>query len=124
MGLDSAHHSADALCMASWLSSLAEYTEAHDIPSVESLLDRLPSLCTLLNQIATRLEGKGVPHAGSVRELLVNAGEPKRATRWRLFACARTEKSYLCDADEESVITCKESGGPGAASWLLPPVQA
>ena len=123
MGLFAMQHAADPLFMSNWLAGLDRVAARRGYTSARALLDTLPGLEGILNQIAASMAAKGVDAASSVNQLIEEGDFATAARRWRLGTCARTAKDYLSGAGAEEAVSSREAGGPGAASWLLPPTK-
>ena len=121
MGLTSVWHSSEALFLSAWSAALFRACERHNSPSVMALLEGIPVLSPVLTSSATSLHTKGIPEAQSTDKMFHDAGTKHLAQRWRYGVCARTITNYDCGADVNDVVTRKESGGRGAAGWLLTP---
>ena len=89
MDLFSASTSCDALLLSSWLEALADGATRLLRPSVESLLDAVPSLQNLASECATVLTSKGVPDLMPMSSLCELAEKQNLASKWRPDACSR-----------------------------------
>ena len=121
MGLQSVSHAADALLMASWMPALSSCAARHNFSSTEALLESTPGLQHMFASVTARLHAMGIHEAASLQELLRYQDDKGLAKKWREIAAISSVRAYDACATVEEVITRKESGGKGAAGWLMAP---
>ncbi len=123
MGLCSAYLSSAGLFMTTLLKSIHAAVDRYGHISAETLADSMPHLKQLVTDGASMLAQRGATDTPSIDPLLAQPPDASAASQWRQSACSRYSDTFESGTSDFGHLSRKDSGGPGAGSWLLPPTQ-